>query len=164
MTGWRSLNDYERKIIANVSNFGCHINQVFDSEGEDPGFAYSVGFAQSVGQPEVIVFGLGDLMGGIINDCLSLCREGLELRDGVDVYGLIDGHRCVGRAVHPSRIEIDYLNSAIWFHKTQLKRDLESVVQLVWPDASNGLLPWEEGCGQLAIASQPALYEPRVEC
>jgi hypothetical protein len=164
MNGWNSLNKYERDIITNINNSGCHINLVFDPEGEDPEFAYSVGFVQSVGQPEVIVFGLGDLMGSMINDCLRACRGGLQLTDGVEVLGLLRDHRCVAREVHPSWFIIDYFNSAMWFHETQLKKPLEQAVQLVWPDATNGLLPWEEGCGELTIAYQPALYEPRVEC
>ena len=164
MTGWNSLNQYERDIITNVNNSGCHINHVIDPEGKDPEFAYSVGFTQTVGQPEVIVFGLGDLMVSMINNCLDQCREGLDLRDGVEVPDLLRDHRCIARAVHPSWIMIDYLNSAMWFHKSQLNRNLEQVVQLVWPDASNGRLPWEEGCGELVIASQPALYEPRITC
>src|SRR5215210_4769246 len=93
MSGWNSLNQFERDIIANVNNSGCHINMVFDSDGEDPGFAYSAGFAQSVKQPEVIVFGLGsELMASMINGCLDQCENGLELNDWTFIDGLLLDH------------------------------------------------------------------------
>jgi hypothetical protein len=163
MSGRSSLSEFEREIIANVDHSGCHINMVFDPEGEDPGFAYSVGFTKTAGQPEVIVFGLGnDLMGSMINGCLDQCNAGLQLTDGTSIDGLLLNHPCVAREVHPSWFIIDYFNSAMWFHTTQLKRPFGCAIQLVWPDATNGLFPWNEGCGELAIAYQPALYETRI--
>jgi hypothetical protein len=154
---------FEQDIIGNVDRTGCHINYVSAKEG-DPDFAYSVGFWKSVGQPEVIVFGLGhSLLPSMINETLRQCREGLQLRDGVVVSGLLNNHDVVVRAVHPGHIEREYLNSAIWFHDTHGGQNELEAVQLVWPGAADGLFPWDDGCNQRVRDLQPALYAPEFD-
>lgn len=157
-----SLSAFENRILTNVQEHGCHINYVFDDEGEEPDYAYSVGFRSTANQPEVIVFGLGqELMGFIINQLLSKCRKGLRLVNWLCVESLIEGHDCIVRTVHPSCIEEEYFNSAMWFHEYMLETELCEAVQIVWPAAKSGKFPWEPNCSHEVISLQPALYEPR---
>lgn len=156
------LNDYEQNIIANVREHGCHINVVADPDGDAPAFAYSIGFQQSVHQPEVIIFGLPfDIMTFMINETLHQCRAGLQLGDWTRVDDLLIGHSCIARAVDPRYVVTDYLNSAIWFHERTAGKGLPDVVQLVWPGAEDGVFPWEDGCSESVRKNQPALYEQR---
>jgi hypothetical protein len=154
------LSDYEKQIVANVEKHGCHVTMVFDPDGKDPNFAYSAGFWKSAQQPEVITFGLSiDLMKTMIDNVHDQCMAGLALEDGVRIDGLLRSHACVARSVKSENIVRDYLNSAMWFHEEFRGEPLSEVVQLVWPGAQQGLYPWEEGCDELVISQQPALYE-----
>ena len=152
--------EFEQRIIANVREHGCHINVVgADPESDMPNFAYSVGFVESVGQPEVIVFGLPtQIMAAMINDTLHQCRAGLQLEDWTVVNGLLDGHRCIARAVAPELITPEHFNSALWYLRTTTGQVLTKAVQLVWPGADDGLFPWDEGCNDEVGYWQPPLY------
>ncbi|WP_416463466.1 DUF4262 domain-containing protein [Sphingomonas sp. VDB2] len=163
MTEIIARDDFERGIIENVREHGCQVNMVFDPDGEQPNFAYSIGFKQTVDQPEVITFGLsGDMMKFMINQTLRECREGLVLTDGAVIEGLLEGHKCIARIVHPSQIAEEYVNSALWYHKARTGERLTDIVQIMWPGAVDGLFPWDDGCDAGVIALQPALYEERL--
>jgi Domain of unknown function (DUF4262) len=156
--------DFEQKICANIAAHGCHINFIFDPEGDDLAFAYSVGFTKTVDQPEVIVFGLPmDIMKYMINETLTQCRAGLRLNDGVRISGLLAGFDVAVRDVPPQRIEREFFNSAMWFHQKEFGDELTSAVQLVWPGSETGLFPWDKGCSEQVIAHQPALYEAKLD-
>ncbi|MEO0464258.1 MAG: DUF4262 domain-containing protein [Pseudomonadota bacterium] len=155
------FDEYERKVLDTIDKSGCYIPVVFDPDGEEPTFAYSVGFPHTVQQGEVIVFGLTtELLGSMINNTLRQCREdGLELAEGTKISGLLEGFDVIARGVHPSRIEREFLNSAIWHHMGRYGEPLSEVYQLVWPSSVTGLFPWEEGVAQDVIDAQPPLYE-----
>lgn len=151
----RGLSDYERKIIANVREHGCHIAYVFDPDGDMPSYAYSVGFPETVQQPEVIVFGLSvDIMTFIINQTMRQCREGLLLEDGVELTGLLEGHRCIVCEVSQENITPDFFNSAMWFRR-KAGEEMREAFQIVWPGAEDGLFPWEDGCSDIVRNLQP---------
>jgi len=159
VTSEAELNPFEQKILKNVSDHGCHINFVFDPEGDKPSFAYSVGFEETVGQPEVIVFGLpNEIMQSMINITMSLCREGLVLQDMTQIDGLLEGFACFARDVIPEQIVPDYFNSAIWYHRARTGEPLSRAVQIVWPGAVDGLFPWDEGCDASVRDWQPAMW------
>lgn len=160
MSEQQTLNAYEEDILDNVRDYGCHINYVADPSGEPPIFGYSVGFLETVDQPEVIIFGLSDKMTPwMINELLRRCREGQQLEDGTQVDGLLAGHVCIVRTVCSRFIVPEYLNSAIWYHRYRTGEELDRVVQLVWPGAEDGLFPWDPGCDPGVVHWQPALYE-----
>lgn len=159
-----AFTDREKAMLDAIERWGCYIPLVFDPDGDDPSFAYSVGFPYSVGQPEVIVFGLpNELLGSAINETLRQCRDDhLRLCEGLRIGGLLDGFDVIARRVHQSRIEREYLNSAMWHHMGRFGEPLTEVYQLVWPSSVTGLYPWEAGCHPDVISLQPALYEPRL--
>lgn len=160
MSAQQALSTFEEDILANVREFGCHINYVADPGGEPPIFGYSVGFLETVDQPEVIIFGLSSKMAGwMINELLLRCRDGLQLEDGTQVEELLVDHVCVARTVCSRFIVPEYLNSAIWYHRYRTGEELDRVVQLVWPGAEDGLFPWDSGYDPGQAECQPALYE-----
>jgi hypothetical protein len=149
---------FEQNIIANVRKHGCHINYVFDPDGDEPGFAYSVGFPETIGQPEVITFGLPmNVMQFMINETLRQCRAGLRLADGLEISGLLEGHVCVLLEIPHGNITRDYFNSAMWFRRHVAGEEMDAAFQIVWPGAQDGLFPWDEGCAEEVIALQPPL-------
>jgi hypothetical protein len=48
----------ESELLRNIEKFGWQSMSVFDPDGENPSFTYSIGFTSSVASPEFIVFGL----------------------------------------------------------------------------------------------------------
>ncbi len=73
---------------------------------------------------------------------------------------LISGYDCISRAVHPTNVISDYLNSAMWFWGAPEKKEPLKAFQLVWPGYGSGLFPWEDDCPQIVRDTQPALYLP----
>lgn len=154
-----NLTDYERDILDHVESDGCFIPYVFDPDGIEPSFGYSVGFTTTVRQPEVIVFGLpANLVFFMINETLDQCRNGLRLDDWTEINGLLDGHRCILRSVRAEAIEREFFNSAMWYHQHEYSSPLNAAFQIVWPGTINKLFPWDEGCAPDVISEQRSLY------
>lgn len=159
----KDLNPYEQNIVYNVREYGCHINFVTDPENLEPSFGYSVGFPETSGQPEVIVFGLSsDLTQYAVNATLDQCREGLNLEEETRIEQVLEGHAFVIRKVLAENIVIDYFNSAMWYHRLRTGASLDHAVQLVWPSAGTDLYPWDRDCPAEVRAAQPALYETEI--
>lgn len=158
----KKLDVHEQKVVYDVRDYGCHITQVSEDD-EGPGFSYSIGFPVTVRQPEVIVFGLrNDVMKSITNKILRQCEAGLMLGEGVPVSDLIEGFYCILRHVTDAEAIKEHFGWAAWYHRSQNHRELVEAYQIVWPGAVDGLYPWDEGCSQIVINSQPALYKKSV--
>src|SRR3954468_14268354 len=101
MMGWFG-NSEERQLLKAIDKIGFRVTAVGESREGDPAFAYSTGFPDTLGQPEVITFGLPvEGMAVMIGGLFDQCQAGLRLADGVAVDGLLGGHACVLRAVKP---------------------------------------------------------------
>lgn len=157
----RELTPFEEDIIEKVRTHGCMVLHVFDPERKEPDFSYSIGFPETVAQPEVIVFGLDKkLMLSMINETLRQCsEEGLSLADGLRISGLIEGFDCIAREITGQAAIDEHFGSAIWYHRTQRGEELQRAFQLIWPGAQQGLYPWDEGCAADVSEWQPPLYE-----
>ncbi|MBV7264853.1 DUF4262 domain-containing protein [Erythrobacter ani] len=154
------LNEFEERILQNIADHGCQVNHVFDPDGASPRFSYSVGLPKTVGQPEVIVFGLkNDVMHSMINALLDQCRSGLELQDGLIIDDLLDDYECVAKKVLPENIVSDWFASAIWYERYRTGQNMSAAFQIVWPGVQQRLFPWEATCDETVIDAQPALYE-----
>ena len=69
------MNDYERKILRHIEDFGCSVTSVFDPEGDNPPFTYSIGIARSTGAPELIVVGLeSKISHWLVNEYRRRCQ------------------------------------------------------------------------------------------
>ena len=160
----KKLDRHEQQVLDNIRDHGCQVQFVFDPEGEAPDFAYSIGFPVSVGQPEVIVFGLKrELMISMVNEVYRQCaEESLLLEDGVRIDNLIEGFDCIAREVADPGAIREHFGWAIWYHRSQRHEELERAFQLVWPGAQQGLFPWDDGCVDEWVKVQPALYAVRA--
>ncbi len=151
---------YEDKILANVAEFGCHVTTVFDPEGAQPTFTYSTGFVEMFDCGEVIIFGLDNgLMQRMVNYVRDQLQERrIQLRDGVVISDLLAGHDCIARRVDASNLIREYFNTAMWYSRYRLSRDLTEAFQIVWPSVGTKLYPWDANCPEDVIALQPPLY------
>ena len=161
-----SLSEYEENILNNVDEHGFFVNSVFDPNGVDPDFSYSIGFPSSLNCPDFIIFGLPkDLMHNMLWDVFHQIKEGKLPEDGTEWLKLLDGdYVCVSKRVHPSNHIREYLNSSMWYYK-HLGRRIEdfSAFQLVWPGTRVKKLPWEDGCAVDVIEAQTPLWLKRSE-
>jgi hypothetical protein len=149
----------EETIRGNVRDHGCHVMFIFDANGEQPDFAYSIGFSATLGQPEVLVYGLDrQLMHSMINETYRQCRDGLVLRDGAIIGGLLEGYECVAKRIPADRVDAEHFGYAMWFEHERTGDSAVAAYQIVWPGAQNGLFPWDAGADFVDL--QPALYEP----
>jgi hypothetical protein len=112
---------------------------MIDADEDGPAFAYSIGLPATVGQPELICFGLRtEVMHRLLNDLHARMTKGERFSDGTRVSDLITGYDCVLKKVH-KRWYSGFLGYARWFHEG----DDFDALQLVWPDKQHRY-PWDE--------------------
>ena len=160
----RPLDEIEQRIANNVEEHGCSIMSVFDPDGVQQEFSYSIGFERTTGQPEVIVFSLAkSLRVSMINEVRRQIGEcGLKLADGIKISDLVEGHNCVAREITDRDAISEHFGSAIWYNQRFGSGEIERAFQIVWPGAQQGLFPWEDGCAPEVIEDQPVLYGLRT--
>ena len=160
----RELDAIEQQMVDNVEEYGCSIMSVFDPDGIEPEFSYSIGFERTTCQPEVLVFALPkSLRLSMINEVRrQIGEDELILSDGIRIADLLDGHICVAREICDPKVIEDHFGSAIWYNRQFGSGEITRAFQLVWPGARQGLFPWDDGCAQEVIEDQPALYERTV--
>ncbi len=158
-----ALSDYEQRLVDKVAEVGWFCVSVH-AHGDAPGFAYSVGFAETLKSPECIIFGLpSKLMHSMLWSVFDQLKAGGALQDGHRWSGLLQGFDCVSRPVHPTQVTRERFNSALWYWGDPAKRgkSLEAY-QIFWPGAVSGAFPWEAGCDQVLRDLQPLLYLPNA--
>ena len=154
-----SLNENEVKLLDNVEKHGWHCMGVFDPEGNDPSFAYSVGFSKSLNKPEFIVFGLEhELMSHMLWEVYHQLKAGAVPSDGMRWQGLLEGFDCISKKANHPILFKEYAISANWLWKHQERDGYPDVYQIVWPGAQQGLFPWENDCNLYVVEQQPALW------
>lgn len=131
-----------------------------------PTWAYSIGFDETLDQPEVIFFDVPqDAANGLMWTTFRALRDGtLVLEDGKDWTDAPEG-RCVWRKVHPSQVD----GPDGWFslackrrqERTGRRFGIEGF-QLVLSD-EKGLMPWDVGYDERLRPRQPALWLPGDE-
>ena len=126
-----------------------------------PKYAYTVGFEDRFGFPELCIFGLAPVacrgLFGLIADALA---GGTELPVGAAFIGLLDGGQpCAFLPVDaPSSVG---MFPALAEHHVVAKQapDEFEMVQFAWPDPA-GVLPWEPGFQDDLAPVQLLLGEP----
>jgi hypothetical protein len=128
-------------------------------DGREIVWAYSVGFWEFAGAPELIVFGHDEIWSnGLISEALKQIQNGLVLQDMMP--WTLDGFEGTWRQV--DRMHIDYEE---WFTcARRYRRELTGnqsfdAFQLVIPDAA-GKYPWDDGFDEGWRHYQRELYLP----
>ncbi len=144
-------DDDERRVLADIERFGCHIIGVLEDD-EGPSFSYSIGLYQTFGQPEVIIFGLEPNVGiTIINDISSKMKEGKKVEDWHEYDDFLEGYSVCFRQFD-ERFYRNYLGYALWYYQgTEFP-----VLQCVWPDSQHRY-PWHPDYPSALHARQPVL-------
>lgn len=154
----------EKRLLENIRDFGWHGEWVAGADGEPP-FVYSVGFIETLGAPEFIVFGLRlELMHDMLWSVFHRLKAGAEAGGEAVWPEVIPGFAAVSRPVHSTQLPRGHFGRAALQH-VRRGHDLASFrgVQLFWPSRIEHLYPWQEGCPEEVIALQPRLDLPNVE-
>lgn len=142
----------DRLVIRDVNTVGWHVACV-EPAGGHHGWAFSVGFVQTFGHPEVTIFGLpSDVHRALLDAIGQQLRAGRTFPDGHVDASLAPPYPCVFRAVHVGWHAV-VLPSASWFYGG---REF-TAVQLFWPDRTQRL-PWDTGFDPGLAGFQPLLF------
>ena len=128
-------------IVENIKKHGWHFQFVFDENGENEDFAYSIGFEESFGHPEIMIFGLPrETMHAILSDLADEIRSGKKIVPNERRSGVLSGNFEV--MFKPIRKEflLEYAGRATDYYKDKIR-----VYVMFWPDKNN-ILPTEEHC------------------
>lgn len=131
------LRVIQADMIKKIADHGWFILSIFEGEKGEAPFSYSLG-ANTVGLPDLIISGLALPGGKIINDILKEARNGMELKEGIQLTQFAD-IPLVLRRLKPAQVR-DRMFQAFSFYGHE---DWD-VFQVVYPDP-NGIFPGQEG-------------------
>ena len=146
------MNEYERNILAHIDEYGCSVTSVFDPDGNEPPFSYSIGITKSSGAPELIVVGLDSKISHwLINEYNRRVKAGERFLPGVLYPGFLDGFAVQFGSV-ALKYKDEFMCSATWLHGGPHFEAL----QLIWPSTS-GTWPWDADASDWFRSHQPLL-------
>jgi hypothetical protein len=148
----RAEDEGGRKAIADIREHGVHILHVFDPEGNDPEFSYTVGLWHTHQHPEVLIAGLKeDLRHTLLNNLNFKIGQGKLFTDGLSSTDVLEGHNCYFQEI-PEEHFREYFGWNRWFYGGN---DF-SAVQMLWPNIY-GVYPWDEKASEALRQMQPVL-------
>jgi len=146
-----SSNEYERKLLAKISEHGWQCTSVAGEESS-PSFSYTIGLFQSFGHPELVIFGLNPKTAhGVLSIAARAAAAGkpLDLQQPTDA--LLEDYPCVFVKVPESEYD-SYILSACWYYEGCSF----PLYQVVWP-SMEGIFPWSASATDEFRATQPIL-------
>ncbi len=117
-----------------------------------PGYSYTIGFEDTFGFPDVVVFGLTPVASrGLVGLVAEFLQGGTDLPLDAVFVGLLDnGLRCALISLDAGQCGDLFTSATAWYGVSR------RMVQLVWPDR-HGVLPWEDGFEHRLALAQPVL-------
>jgi Domain of unknown function (DUF4262) len=135
-----------------IRNHGWAVIRV-EPQGEEPGYAYTIGLMQTYEHPEVIVFGLPlETMHDILNEIGTQVGAERRFAPGEMASGIIEGFDVAFRAVAPGARSA-YMGLGIDYYG----RDFPAL-HCLWPDR-DGRFPWDLGASADFRRLQPMLSD-----
>ena len=148
----RAEDEQERETVEDIRKFGTHIKHVFDAEGKDPEFSYTVGLWHTHHHPEVIIVGLKQSLRHILLNNLNIeIGKGRVFTDGLSAKDVLDGYTCYFQEL-PKELYREYLGWDAWFYDHW---DFPAV-QMLWPNI-HGVYPWDSNASKEMQWQQPVL-------
>jgi uncharacterized protein DUF4262 len=144
-------DDAERKVLADIKEFGWHCLNILE-EGSQPPWTFSIGFHETWNFPELIMIGLKrDVAHSTLNIVATQLAEGrhLNLASASDV--LFNDISCCFVEVPKSSYR-EYVGIARWFYGGS---DFP-LHQIVWP-SREGYFPWNDLASSSFKQWQPVL-------
>ena len=142
-----ALAAQNQKIADNIQKYGWHCLHVAPSEDDEEPFSYSIGFTESYGAPEVLVFGLSrEKAYGLLNACASALKKGHAITPEVEDPELLSGgYKVVFKSVRPECID-EYLGTTERYYQDKPFR----AVVMFLPDREHRF-PWQTGYSYIRV-------------
>jgi hypothetical protein len=134
------LDVFDLTTMRNVLEFGWSVVGI-PTDGTVPGFAFTIGLRHSYRAPDLVMFGLPDVlaMQSCLNTVAQRVAAGEPVADGQVRHDVLAGYPVALRAVadgwHPT-----YLGAALGYYR----QPAPEFLQVVWPDRE-GRFPWQDG-------------------
>ena len=130
-----------KKISDNIREYGWHCLHVFPTKETHDKFSYSIGFEESYGAPEVLIFGLDrEKAHALLNACAEMLQDGHTIQNSVENPNVLNGgYKVVFRPVR-STFFSEYLGTAQRYYQD---RPFGAVVMFL-PDREHRF-PWQTG-------------------
>lgn len=126
------------KVQGDIERVGWSAIYVFADEEDAPSYCYSVGFHETLGAPEIIVFGFGrELAHAILAHAYERLKGGEILEPERRYEDFLEGFPVEFREVGKPRRPLNVARALY-------DGDEFPVLQLVWPDSQTGAFPWQE--------------------
>ena len=141
----------EQKVIDDIATYGWHCVSIHP-EGDDVGYAFTVGLFQSYGHPELIIFGLSPKVAHqILAIAADAAKSGAPLDLTQPTDALINGYLCCFVEV-PLTEYYEHVGYCRWYYQG----NGFPLYQVVWP-SRDGLFPWHDQATSGFKAAQPVL-------
>lgn len=128
-------------IKNNIKKHGWQFQYVFDANGEKEDFSYTIGFEESFGHPEIMIFGLKrETMHAVLSDIAFDIRNGRKFEEGIKIGNVLSGEFEVMFKSVKNEFLPEYAGIASRFYNEPFR-----MMVMFWPDKSN-TLPFEVGC------------------
>lgn len=136
-----NVNAQNHQIAANIREHGWHCLYVFSNQEDEEPFSYSVGFEDSFGAPEIVVFGLDKEMAhSLLDECAHLLREGHRFAADVPNDSVLaDDYQVVFKPLRAEYVGA-YLGTAQRYYGLRPFRAL-----VMFLHDMNHRFPWDEG-------------------
>jgi hypothetical protein len=140
-----------------VAERGWTIVHLDGSDGRGPTWAYTVGFWEFAGAPEIILFGHDELWSnGLLSQAAKQLQAGMTLKDNTPWS--LDGFEGTWRRVDPTHVQgEEWFNCARRYRRERTGGETFDAFQPVVPDGS-GKYPWDDGFDEKLRPFQRELY------
>ncbi len=128
-------------IADNIREYGWHCLHVFPTEDAQEMFSYSIGFEESYGGPEILIFGLErEKAHALLNECAFVLKSGHKFVAEVNDENILSGgYSVVFKKLKEEHFD-NYVGTALRYY--QNKR-FEAFVMFL-PDSKHRF-PWMRG-------------------
>ena len=159
----QSDDEYRQNLLDQIETHGWFSQGVFDAEGDEPEFKYSIGMSKTLGSPEFIIIGLSlNLMHNMLWEVFRQVRDGKPVADGARWSDLLEGFDCISKPVHESHFGSEYFYGIMNFWDREFTPERKEIYQIVWPGPHSGKFPWDHGCSADVLKQQPQLWMPII--
>lgn len=143
------IEEHLAALRGQIDQFGYTMVPVLhDPETGMPEYIYTVGLQETMGKPDLIMFGVPIATAfELLKIIVQSMRDGMELSEGARLEEV--GNLPLAVRTTDERCEA--------FVSQRLNDDAPAYWQIVWPDQA-GVFPWEPGFDERFRSAQPLLF------
>ena len=149
-------DDSERKVLADVAQYGWHVVNILE-EGDNPPWTFTIGLQKTWQHPEFIIIGLKkDVANAILDTLVNAIKERRPIDLKLPTDELLHNGACCFVEIAKQHYA-DYVGFARWYYQG----DDFPLYQVVWPSKENHF-PWNAHATDGYKQRQPVLGGTRT--